>query len=126
MSVHNSAAPTRRASEGPLAYASGWYRVTLGHLGFSLKREAAKRVSRSQSVSSGASSFPVNHPRLNWGGVFMNSTRFALAGLVLAMATLMVRGQDAAQKPVRPQVEVVFCLDTTGSMGGLIDAAKKK
>jgi hypothetical protein len=26
----------------------------------------------------------------------------------------------------RPQVEVVFCLDTTGSMGGLIDGAKAK
>ena len=25
-----------------------------------------------------------------------------------------------------PQVEVVFCLDTTGSMGGLIDGAKEK
>ena len=27
---------------------------------------------------------------------------------------------------VRPEVEVVFCLDTTGSMGGLINAAKQK
>ena len=26
----------------------------------------------------------------------------------------------------RPRVEVVFCLDTTGSMGGLIDSAKQK
>ena len=35
----------------------------------------------------------------------------------------------AAQEPVkeaRPNVEVVFCLDTTGSMGGLINAAKQK
>src|SRR5262249_42679199 len=30
----------------------------------------------------------------------------------------------AAQQ--RPEVEVVFCLDTTGSMSGLIDAAKRK
>jgi len=56
----------------------------------------------------------------------MNITRFALTGLLLAATALGVRAQDAAQKPVRPQVEVVFCLDTTGSMGGLIDAAKKK
>lgn len=59
----------------------------------------------------------------------MNITRIALAALVLAtavLAALTVRAQEAAQKPVRPQVEVVFCLDTTGSMGGLIDAAKKK
>jgi Mg-chelatase subunit ChlD len=30
------------------------------------------------------------------------------------------------QKPGRPNVEVVFCLDTTGSMGGLIEGAKQK
>lgn len=34
---------------------------------------------------------------------------------------------EPAQKPAaRPEVEVVFCLDTTGSMGGLINAAKQK
>jgi Mg-chelatase subunit ChlD len=36
-----------------------------------------------------------------------------------------VRADEPAQKP-RPEVEVVFCLDTTGSMGGLINAAKQK
>jgi Mg-chelatase subunit ChlD len=36
------------------------------------------------------------------------------------------RADESAKKPARPEVEVVFCLDTTGSMGGLIDAAKKK
>jgi Mg-chelatase subunit ChlD len=35
-------------------------------------------------------------------------------------------GDAPAKKPARPDVEVVFCLDTTGSMTGLIDAAKKK
>jgi len=30
------------------------------------------------------------------------------------------------KQEARPNVEVVFCLDTTGSMGGLIDAAKQK
>src|SRR5919109_135242 len=34
------------------------------------------------------------------------------------------RGAPSAEK--KPQVEVVFCLDTTGSMGGLIEAAKQK
>jgi Mg-chelatase subunit ChlD len=43
----------------------------------------------------------------------------SLAGLNPALA------QEVKPTP-RPEVEVVFCLDTTGSMGGLIDAAKKK
>src|SRR5438034_11513103 len=35
---------------------------------------------------------------------------------------------QAAPVPVakKPKVEVVFCLDTTGSMGGLIEGAKQK
>lgn len=32
----------------------------------------------------------------------------------------------AKEEKSKPRVEVVFCLDTTGSMSGLIDAAKKK
>src|SRR3954452_12169931 len=43
------------------------------------------------------------------------------AGLVPARAA---QGAPPAEK--KPQVEVVFCLDTTGSMGGLIQAAKEK
>jgi Mg-chelatase subunit ChlD len=48
--------------------------------------------------------------------------------LVLAAAALTGSTQtdEPANKPGRPEVEVVFCLDTTGSMGGLIDAAKRK
>lgn len=34
--------------------------------------------------------------------------------------------EPTAQKKDPPRVEIVFALDTTGSMGGLIDAAKKK
>jgi Mg-chelatase subunit ChlD len=34
--------------------------------------------------------------------------------------------KPAPQQQTKPRVEVVFCLDTTGSMGGLIDAAKQK
>jgi Mg-chelatase subunit ChlD len=49
--------------------------------------------------------------------------------LVLAAGALVAAGRSAAQEKApaaRPEVEVVFCLDTTGSMGGLIDAAKAK
>ncbi|MBY0233046.1 MAG: VWA domain-containing protein, partial [Gemmataceae bacterium] len=43
-----------------------------------------------------------------------------------ALLALAVPAQ-AAPEPIRkPKVEVVFCLDTTGSMGGLIDGAKAK
>jgi Mg-chelatase subunit ChlD len=42
---------------------------------------------------------------------------FLAAGLVSA---------DEAKKLAKPRVEVVFCLDTTGSMGGLIEGAKAK
>src|SRR5947209_11849351 len=47
---------------------------------------------------------------------------FSAAGFVLS-AALPASG---APVPKKPRVEVVFCLDTTGSMGGLIEAAKQK
>jgi Mg-chelatase subunit ChlD len=47
-------------------------------------------------------------------GVFLGLTACAQAGDVKPVA------------PKRPKVEVVFCLDTTGSMGGLIEGAKLK
>jgi len=52
---------------------------------------------------------------------------FRLGAAVLTTAVLAggAGAQPAANQP-RPQVEVVFCLDTTGSMSGLIDAARKK
>jgi len=42
--------------------------------------------------------------------------------------TAPARAADATPpvKAKKPRVEVVFCLDTTGSMGGLIEAAKQK
>jgi Mg-chelatase subunit ChlD len=50
--------------------------------------------------------------------------------MLAAAAALLWTGPAAAdQKPAKkkaPQVEVVFCLDTTGSMGGLIEGAKQK
>ena len=50
----------------------------------------------------------------------------APAALLAAGAFGLYAGELAARQKARPKVEVVFCLDTTGSMGGLIDAAKKK
>src|SRR4051812_24944923 len=52
-----------------------------------------------------------------------------LFGAALAVVLLSVAASPAAPVNVRdrkPQVEVVFCLDTTGSMSGLIDGAKQK
>ena len=51
----------------------------------------------------------------------------ATAAALVSLA-LPARADDKKPaKPARkPQVEVVFCLDTTGSMGGLIEAAKQK
>jgi len=51
--------------------------------------------------------------------------------LVLAFALVLAqavpgRAADNVPAPRKPKVEVVFCLDTTGSMGGLIEAAKQK
>src|SRR5260370_558808 len=50
------------------------------------------------------------------------------AGLALVGLVAPARTADAPVKKEtkRPQIEVVFCLDTTGSMGGLIDGAKQK
>ena len=52
--------------------------------------------------------------------------RFSGCALILATCVGAVFGKAPVKKEPKPQVEVVFCLDTTGSMGGLIDAAKQK
>tara|TARA_R110002096_G_scaffold16106_34_gene55249 strand:- start:1271 stop:2449 length:1179 start_codon:yes stop_codon:yes gene_type:complete len=44
----------------------------------------------------------------------------------LAVAALLAPSYGAAEKLERPKVEVCFVLDTTGSMGGLIQGAKDK
>lgn len=52
--------------------------------------------------------------------------KFVFLSLVVwASCALSGRSAEPA-KAAKPLVEVVFCLDTTGSMGGLIDAAKQK
>jgi Mg-chelatase subunit ChlD len=47
-------------------------------------------------------------------------------GLLCAAGLAPVRADEPVKKAAQPQVEVVFCLDTTGSMKGLIHAAKQK
>ena len=62
-----------------------------------------------------------------------NRIRFRRAVLLAAVAALggfvlpagAADDKAKAKKP-KPQIEVVFCLDTTGSMGGLIEGAKQK
>src|SRR5262245_5961740 len=52
-----------------------------------------------------------------------------IAGLAALVAAAGLSHSSAApleRKDNKPQVEVVFCLDTTGSMGGLIEGAKQK
>jgi len=46
--------------------------------------------------------------------------------LLVVVLGLLVGGQSVMAKTAKPKVEVVFCLDTTGSMGGLIEGAKQK
>ncbi len=47
---------------------------------------------------------------------------------LLALGGLQIPARTAEQPKAakKPKVEVVFCLDTTGSMGGLIEGAKQK
>jgi hypothetical protein len=54
-----------------------------------------------------------------------NLTLSLTTAAVLASAAPAAAPRVAAKGP-KPKVEVVFCLDTTGSMGGLIDGAKAK
>src|SRR4051812_15644493 len=61
--------------------------------------------------------------------MYRNVLRSLSALAVLSLAGLALPLSQGAAPPVRgpkPKVEVVFCLDTTGSMTGLIDGAKAK
>jgi Mg-chelatase subunit ChlD len=51
---------------------------------------------------------------------------FLLCGAAAAFLAVGSAPACEVKKPARPKVEVVFCLDTTGSMGGLIEGAKAK
>jgi len=48
------------------------------------------------------------------------------SALALCGLALPARADDKPAPAKKPRVEVVFCLDTTGSMGGLIEGAKTK
>ncbi len=50
-------------------------------------------------------------------------TRF---GLILTIALAVSPFAKAAEAPARPSVEVVFVIDTTSSMGGLLEGAKQR
>ncbi|MCI0637646.1 MAG: VWA domain-containing protein [Gemmataceae bacterium] len=55
--------------------------------------------------------------------------QFTQSACVLVSGVFLTAALGAQEPPKvakKPQVEVVFCLDTTGSMGGLISAAKQK
>src|SRR5262249_14408343 len=58
----------------------------------------------------------------------MSRSMIVAAALAVVGLLAPVRAADAPAKKEskRPQIEVVFCLDTTGSMGGLIEGAKQK
>src|SRR5689334_14875022 len=60
--------------------------------------------------------------------VFLKSALYSAATLPLSLTAPAFADDKKveAPKPTAPQVEVVFCLDTTGSMGGLIAGAKQK
>jgi Mg-chelatase subunit ChlD len=49
-----------------------------------------------------------------------------LATAACLSAALPAVGAESKPALARPKIEVVFCLDTTGSMGGLIEGAKQK
>jgi Mg-chelatase subunit ChlD len=52
--------------------------------------------------------------------------RLVAAGALLVLSLPAWAADEKAAAALKPKVEVVFCLDTTGSMGGLIEAAKQK
>src|SRR5204863_1336909 len=71
-----------------------------------------------------SSPFPKEH-------LMVPRSRLLGRGVLVLVAAALLAGRAAADAPgqkavARPKVEVVFCLDTTGSMGGLIAAAKAK
>src|SRR5580765_3407042 len=65
--------------------------------------------------------------RVRVGTPAMTFRRTALLAAIVAAAA--ISPSSAAPEKIKdnkPQVEVVFCLDTTGSMGRLIEGAKQK
>src|SRR5262249_41894690 len=64
--------------------------------------------------------FLLNNFRKPFFGELRMIRRITLFSALAVGAILgMGRADEPVKKDTRPQVEVVFCLDTTGSMGGL-------
>jgi Mg-chelatase subunit ChlD len=55
----------------------------------------------------------------------LNAIHVPMIAVILALGTPAF-AKDAAKKITKPKIEVCFVLDTTGSMGGLIEGAKQK
>jgi hypothetical protein len=61
--------------------------------------------------------------------IFLKSALASAAALPLSLTVPAFAADEKkpeAPKSAAPRIEVVFCLDTTGSMGGLIEGAKQK
>ncbi len=56
----------------------------------------------------------------------MRLNSFLVGALVAACAISTLSAHETQRRPVRPRMEVVFVLDTTGSMSGMIAGAKQK
>jgi len=56
----------------------------------------------------------------------MRFKSFLVGALAAACSFSFLSAHDTTQRPVRPRMEVVFVLDTTGSMSGMIAGAKQK
>jgi Mg-chelatase subunit ChlD len=56
----------------------------------------------------------------------MKTTLKLLAILIACSPALLAKETTPEIKPTKPRIEVCFVLDTTGSMGGLIEGAKQK
>lgn len=66
----------------------------------------------------------VNSTRRVAGWVFLIQVAIILLAILITMKVAF--GKESIPKSKQPRVEVIFCLDTTGSMSGLIEGAKKK
>ena len=59
-------------------------------------------------------------------GIVETGATPVLLGLLVLAFSVSAFAKDAAPKIAKPKIEVCFVLDTTGSMGGLIEGAKQK
>src|SRR5262249_3153675 len=91
--------------------------------------QSRRRVASSSSLDTARTSLCLGRPE----PMFTRTTLWTAATLLAAFAALTLTSPAPAEADARkeaassaPKVEVVFCLDTTGSMKGLLDRAKEK